>query len=203
MKKPVKKPFKIYSGETFKEIDLGDKLRLRYAISDFGRLISFTDTFKDGNLLNGSILEGYRIFRYKVNNGKKISHKHKFYYKLVAQYFIPKDSDDQTFVLHLDHKLDNDVVSNLKWATKQEMQQHRLTNPKVQRMQKETTKQLVEFNRNREGTKLTTTQVMLIKKILANPNRKTRMKIIAKRFGISEMQLYRIKSGENWARIKI
>jgi DNA-binding Xre family transcriptional regulator len=44
---------------------------------------------------------------------------------------------------------------------------------------------------------------MHIKKILANPNRKTRMKIIARRFGISEMQLYRIKSGKNWGHVTI
>ena len=29
------------------------------------------------------------------------------------------------------------------------------------------------------------------------------MRIIAKQFGISEMQLYRIKSGENWGHVKI
>jgi hypothetical protein len=36
-----------------------------------------------------------------------------------------------------------------------------------------------------------------------DPNRKTRLKLIAKQFGISEMQLYRIKSGENWGHIKV
>jgi len=40
-----------------------------------------------------------------------------------------------------------------------------------------------------------------LKKIINNPQRKTRLKIIAKQFGISEMQLYRIKRGENWASV--
>ena len=44
---------------------------------------------------------------------------------------------------------------------------------------------------------------MRIKKMLANPNRKTRLRLIAKQFGISEMQLYRIKSGENWGHVEI
>jgi DNA-binding Xre family transcriptional regulator len=39
--------------------------------------------------------------------------------------------------------------------------------------------------------------------ILSDPNRKTRLKIIAKRFGVSEMTLQRIKTGENWGHIKI
>ena len=29
------------------------------------------------------------------------------------------------------------------------------------------------------------------------------MRLIAKQFGISEMQLYRIKSGENWSHVKM
>ena len=33
-------------------------------------------------------------------------------------------------------------------------------------------------------------------------SRKTRLKIIAKRFGVSEMQLHRIKTGENWGHVK-
>ena len=44
---------------------------------------------------------------------------------------------------------------------------------------------------------------MLIKKLLANPNQRTRLKMIAKQFGVSEMQISRIKSGENWNHIKI
>jgi len=35
-----------------------------------------------------------------------------------------------------------------------------------------------------------------IKKIIVNSNRKTLMRLMADQFGISEMQLYRIMSGE-------
>ena len=193
----------MYSEEIFKEIVLKDKLRLRYAISNYGRLVSFTENIEDGRILKGTITEGYRIFRYKIFKGKKILNKHKFFCRLVAEYFLEKSSDEQTQVLHLDHNLSNDYYKNLKWATKQEMYQHHKTSPKVQRSKIESTKRIVEYNKNREGSKLSTTKVMLIKKMLANPNRKTRMKIIAKQFGISEMQLYRIKSGENWSHVKI
>lgn len=43
---------------------------------------------------------------------------------------------------------------------------------------------------------------MLIKKMLADPKRKTRQKMIARQFGVSEMQISRIKSGENWGNVK-
>jgi len=44
---------------------------------------------------------------------------------------------------------------------------------------------------------------MVIKKLLANPKQTTRLKMIAKQFGVSEMQIRRIKSGENWGYIKV
>lgn len=48
--------------------------------------------------------------------------------------------------------------------------------------------------------KLTSTQVMHIKLLL---KRERPLKQIAKQFDISEMQVWRIKSGENWSHIKI
>ena len=51
--------------------------------------------------------------------------------------------------------------------------------------------------------KLTTTKILLIKNKLFNPNRKTRLKMIARQFGVSAMTLHRIKTGENWGQIKL
>jgi len=196
-----------FTAEIFKEIELDGELRFRYAISNFGRLISFSDSFDDGRIVKGSITEGYRIFRYKLRTGHKIYHRHKFFHRLVAEQFIPKTSDEQTFVLHLDHNLSNDLFSNLKWATRQEMLLHQNTNPKVLISRQKGKKRLLKLHKAREkegrGVKLTSTQVMLIKKMLSNPERTTRQKIIARQFGISEMQLYRIKSGKNWGQVKI
>ena len=198
-----KNELQIFETENFEELKLEDELKLRYAISNFGRLVSFTDKIEYGRIIKGSITEGYRIFRYRIRRGKKILYRHKFFYKLVAEKFLAKPSDDQVYVLHLDHNLSNDLVGNLKWATRQEMIEHQRTNPKVLISRKISTKRLLEYNKKRDGYKLTTTKVMYIKKLLANPNRKTRMKMIARRFGISEMHLYRIKTGKNWGHVKI
>ncbi len=191
---------RFFATEVFKEISFDGKLQLHYAISNYGRLVSYTDKPADGRFVKGTTIKGYRIFRYKIRDAdNKLKHRHFFYYKLVADYFLPKTSDDQIYVLHLDYNKMNDFAGNLKWATREEMLEHQQKSPHVQ----EARRKLVEHNKNRNGHKLTTTKVMLIKKLLANPNRKTRMKMIAKQFGISEMQLYRIKSGENWGHIKV
>ena len=52
-----------------------------------------------------------------------------------------------------------------------------------------------------EGLKLNASEVKKIKSILANRKRNVTIKQLAKNYGVSEMTMYRIKSGENWARI--
>jgi hypothetical protein len=190
---------RLFALEKFKEIQLEGSLRFRYAISNYGRLISFTNEFTDGRLLKGNITEGFRVFRYKFKENGKMLYKHKMLARLVAENFLPKPSEEHNYVIHLDHNLANDYVGNLKWATREEMLAHQQKSPRVI----EAKEKLIARNKDSKGHKLSITQVMLIKKELANPNRKTRMKMLAKRFGISEMQLYRIKSGENWSHIKI
>ena len=60
-----------------------------------------------------------------------------------------------------------------------------------------------EIKLKTDGPKLTITRVKHLKKILNDPERKTRLKILAKQLGISEMQVSRIKRGENWGHIKV
>jgi hypothetical protein len=190
---------RIYPNEQFKEIELDYPLRLRYAISNRGRLISFLENMEDCRLLKGSLSDGYPTFSFQITKDGKRSSKCLFLYKLVAQYFIPKQSEEQTYVLHLDHSRNNDNVNNLRWATKAEMLEHWNKSPKVIQARKN----LIELNLKADGRKLTTTKVMLIKTILARPEQKTRLKMIAKQFGVSEMQIRRIASGENWRHVKI
>ena len=152
---------KIYPNEEFKEIEIDDKLQRRYAVSNKGRLVSFLDDITSGRLLNGALTDGYRLFRYKLYmEGGKIRNKHLFISKLVAEYFIPKNSDEQIYVLHLDRKRDNDDYRNLRWATKEEMIEHSRKSPFV----KQAKLNLIEHNLNANGRKLTVTKVILIKK---------------------------------------
>ncbi len=191
--------FRLYPGEKFREIEIAHKLKMRYAVSDRGRLISFKEKFEDGTLLKGGDSSGYRTFRYHYyDNGRRTSRVF-LMHNLIAQFFLPKTSEDQKHVLHMDYNIRNDDVSNLRWATYEEMQQHRKGSPAVIRAMKN----LVEHNIKSDGKKLTVTRVIHLKKLLQDPNRKTRIKMLAKQFGISEMQINRIKRGENWGHIKV
>jgi hypothetical protein len=194
---------RFYPKEIFKEIFLEDKLQLRYAISNYGRFVSFTDKIEDGRFVKGTKQDGYRIWRYTTRDeNNKLRYKYRFFYKLVAEYFISKATEEQIYVLHLNRDRANDYVENLQWATKSEMLEHSKKSPYVIEARK---KQLAEFKekRKQQGNKLTATQVMLLKKKLLDPNRKTRLKLLAKQYGVTEMTLQRIKTGENWGHIKV
>jgi hypothetical protein len=192
-------PIRVFPNEEFREIMIEDKLKLRYAISNKGRLMSFLLDIKFGRELKGGMSDGYKLFKYRIIKNGKATYKHLFFSKLIAELFVPKTSEDQTYVLHLDRKRDNDDYRNLKWATREEMLEFGKQSPFVVQAKKN----LLEHNLKANGTKLTVTRVMHIKKLLAKPEQKTRLKMIAKQFGVSEMQIRRIKSGENWGHITV
>lgn len=185
--------------EQWKEYKIKVDGKVKYAVSNLGRIKSFTDSIEKGKLLKGSITEGFLFLRYKRQKNNTITNYHHAVHKMVAELFIPKDNEEQTYVLHLDYDKLNNRITNLKWATYEEMKAHGKNSPFV----KEAFSKLQEFNKNNNGSKLRVIDVMRLKKILLDPNRKTRLKILAKQMGVSEMQLYRIKSGENWGHIKV
>lgn len=190
----------LYPGENFVELNLGVKKRLRYAVSNFGRLISYKERFTDGTLLKPNVTNNLRIFRHKVPKecGTGYFHKHVMLSRAIAEAFVNKPCEKHNFVIHLDFNNLNDHYTNLKWVTEAEKYAHQRINPNV----KEGHIKRIEKKRlAQKGMKLDSTQVMRIKRMIFDPQRKTRMRIIAKQFGISEMQLYRIKTGENWASV--
>ena len=160
-----------------------------YMVSNYGRIKKKKVYDEAWRLSPTSLVSGYESFGIV----KKGTHKASSYYthRLVAILFLEK-IEDQKFVIHLDFDKTNNLVSNLKWANRAELNEHNKKNPvHKKRLGKRT------------YSKLTEGRVRLIKRKINDPNRRTRMRLIAKQFGISEMQLYRIKSGENWGSVKV
>ncbi len=184
-------PLRIFTGEELRTIETGLKKR-QYAITSLGRLIGYTKNVEDGMLVNGSMHEqGYKIWKYKVN-GKA---KHQLFHRMVAEHFLEQPSAEHKFVIHLDHTRTNNSAKNLKWVTLKELQVHNSLNEAVVNRLENFAKKTRLSGR---GNKLTVGKVMLLKKILNNPASNTRKKMLAKQFGISSMQLYRIQTGQNW-----
>ena len=181
------------AGETWKPLTFSGwrQLRNRYAVSSFGRIASYKlDVLKDGKQLSGSLTTGYRTLNLHRPNNKGTLYIH----REMAQLFFKKPSTKHKYVIHRNHnKLDNNI-KNLRWTTLEQMIDHQQGSPaKIAYKEKQANKT--------EGLKLTATQVKKIKTILNNKNRNITIKQLAKNYGVSEMTMYRIKSGENWGRI--
>jgi hypothetical protein len=181
------------TGEVWKPLQFPGwkKLRNCYAVSSLGRIASYKEKVEDGKILEGSITTGYSTLNLHRpdNNGTIYIHRE------IAKIFLKKPSVKYIYVIHLNHnKLDN-KLKNLKWATLKEMIDHQQKSPAKIAYKK------VQANRT-VGLKLNADQVKKIKDTLSSKNRKITIKQLAAKYKVSEMTMYRIKSGENWGRIK-
>ncbi|HUR65604.1 MAG TPA: NUMOD4 domain-containing protein [Chitinophagaceae bacterium] len=182
------------TNETWKALTFSGwkQLRNRYGVSSHGRIASYKkDVLADGKLLSGSLTTGYRTLNLHRPDDKGTLYIH----REIAKLFLRKRMAGQKYVIHRNHnKLDN-TVKNLQWATLEQMIQHQQHSPaKIAYKEKQANKT--------EGLKLTAVQVKKIKTILNSPNRNITIKKLSQQYSVSEMTMYRIKSGENWARIK-
>ena len=182
------------AGESWKQIQFpGHKqLRKKYAVSNHGRAASFEKHIeKDGKLLNGSVTSGYRTLNLHLSDSNGTIYIH----REVAKLFSKKASPKYKFVIHINHKKKDNHHKNLKWATLDEVSSHQQFSPEKIAYKKRQANRTV-------GLKLNATQVKTIKDLINNPKRKLTYKQLAAKYKVSEMTLYRIKSGENWGRIK-
>lgn len=182
------------AGEIWKQIQFsGHKsLRKKYALSNLGRAASYSEKLEeDGKLLNGSITSGYKTLNLHIDNGNGTIYLH----REIAKLFCKKPSPKFRYVIHLNHNKADNNYKNLKWATLEEVSEHQQSSPKKIAYKKR------QANRT-EGLKLNVTQVKSIKETLKNPKRKLTYRQLAEKYHVSEMTLYRIKSGENWGRVR-
>lgn len=176
--------------EEWKVLQFDEKIADKgtFKISNYGRIIKCTE--KGDVLNNKQYINGYETISAKQkHNGKSTS---RYVHKLVAEHFLEKETEDQAYVIHLDYNKLNNEVKNLKWATNKERLHHQFNHPNWDEVVK---------RRNRNIGKLTEGKVRIIKRQLKN--NRTRITMIAKRFGVSDMQIHRIKTGENWGHVKI
>lgn len=158
----------------------------KYEVSNYGRVKSYYGKKPDGKILNPSKIGGFKVvsLRYQGHS------KHFLVHKLVAEFFVPKEKEDQTVVIHLDWNKTNNHYSNLQWSTKAES--YKRMHIRLQEIRKSKGR-VVTYS------KLKPDEVVLIKNMLV---RGVRQKVIAKMFCVSEMQITRIKRGDNWANIE-
>lgn len=179
-------------GEVWKSLRFSGwkELRYNYAVSNYGRIASYKKELREGKLLHGSLTTGYRTLNLHRPGNKGTLYIH----REIAKIFLKNPSPRHRYVVHINHdKLDN-RVKNLRWATLEQMIIHQQKSPAKIAYKN------IQANRT-VGLKLNLGHVKKIKTILKDPQRSITIKRLAKKYKVSEMTIYRIKSGENWARV--
>lgn len=156
----------------------------KYMVSNYGRVKSFMVRKTDGQIMKPSKVGNFLALKISVNKVNVSWYIH----KLVATIFIPNTSKELTHVVHKDLNYMNNQVSNLEWVKKEKVHENeRLRNSRSLKRRKPSNTRLKE----RDVAHL---KAMLIKGFTQAE--------IAKLFCISEMQVTRIKRGENWGHVK-
>lgn len=185
-----KKETKTFWNEEWKPLKSeGFNPRGGYIISNYGNVKSYSHNRKEPKPLKHSVIKGTPYIVLRDIDGKPFTF---LIGELVARHFLPKNKKaDSTKIIWKDYNRSNNYFKNISWASKDERREHIHQDPNY-----------VSKKGIRRYSKLTESQVRLIKKKLNDPTRRTRIKMLARQFGISEMQLYRIKSGKNWSNVK-
>lgn len=182
------------NSEVWKEIgSLKGRTLKRYAVSSLARIAAFEKNISDKLILKQQTNNGFPMVKITIDKKSKGV----FLHNVLAEMFLKKHSPKCKSVIHLNHnKLDNSL-SNLKWATPSEKSEHYKTSPLV----KLATERKVYTGAH--SKKLDEEKVIQLKKEIWNPKRKLSLKQLADKYGIAEMNLYRIKSGVFWFHIHV
>lgn len=184
------------TAEKWKLIEFPKKVKLqkKYLVSNTGKLSSYYDSPKEAQKLKAKRIEDYHCISLRMFGVKKSL----FVHRLVAEAFLRQPTPKHKFVIHLDHNKSNNNASNLKWVTLEQQVEHRKSSPAVKRALKDRILQDGNYSKVLNEKKVTK-----IKEEIWNPKRKRTLKQIAEAYGVSEMNIYRIKSGEFWYKIKV
>jgi hypothetical protein len=160
----------------------------QYQISNYGRVKSFFYS-KEGKILKQGLINNFPAISLKINK-KNIRF---FVHKLVAENWLPKPDFDPDHVIHLDWNTKNNHYGNLEWASKEMVKTRKAAYLKIKYNDPNRPKVITQ-------NKLNEKDVQVIKSMLLKGVANT---TIAKMFCISDMQVTRIKRGENWGHVKV
>jgi hypothetical protein len=156
----------------------------KYQVSNYGRVRSFAYDSENPRVMKQCIINNFNAVSLKINMKSTTIYTH----KLVAAAWLEKPDENSKHVIHLDYNVRNNHVANLKYATHEDVVLHQREREK-------------DPNRKKQinNSKLNEKDVAILKSMIERgvPN-----VTIAKLFRISDMQVVRIKRGENWGHVK-
>ncbi len=164
-----------------------EEIRNKFLVSSYGEVKSLY--FDPPKLLKHYKNMGYRAIPTRKTDGKNTL---VYVHKVVGELYVP-NPENHTHLIFVDGNKGNPDSYNLKWVDAAEFKTH------MAKFHKSAYTYDKDFTPN---NKLSRTQVAVIKKMMLDPNRKTRVKLIAKQFGVSIGTIFSIKRGDSWKDVK-
>ena len=180
----MKRRLRKIEDEVWKIIPYADK---HYEASNYGRIKSFCYDKEEGRVVKPGVIKGFLNVSF-MSEGKKKSF---LVHKLTADLFVDKTKPEQDTVIHLDWNKSNNHYTNLEWVMKEEAYKRMFE--RIHEKRRNSKEKIITYS------KLNADDVTRIKSMLS---RGITQNVIAKLFCVSEMQITRIKRGENWSHIK-
>lgn len=120
-------------------------------------------------------------------------------HKAVAELFLdPPEDQNKKFLIHKDFDKENNYMDNLAWASQEELNTRAKRHPK--NVLYAFKKQFMDLKPVTGNAKLSEAEVLAIKKRLKKGDT---LRKLARRFHVTDMQIHRIKTGENWGHVKL
>ena len=156
-------------------------------MSNYGRIKSYINNKKEGEIIKGSLARGYKRVQLVINKKRE----RKLVHKLVAETFISRPTKESIHVIHKDWNKRNNCVDNLAWVTTSEMNKRMFDEYR-------------ERNKARglkiiSHSKLKEKDVAHLKGLIKQGIPQNQL---SKLFCISATQVKRITRGENWGHIQ-
>lgn len=112
--------------EKWKKLSYQGKKGESYEISNLGNMRKWHPGEKKPQVLKGSNIRGYQVFNTKLTNGRGTS---LYIHKIVAEFFVKRNKEEKSFVIHKDYDKQNNEAKNLKWVDRKGMEKHHSANP--------------------------------------------------------------------------
>ncbi len=172
-------------------------------IRELKKIEDFPEDLKEARIstLNETRLKliGQRKKYVHRTDKKRILNVHVLVHRAVAELFLTKEEHHEK-VIHKDFNKKNNHMDNLEWKTKEETYARYTENPYYKYgLYKAQVYKNTDRSTRTSRNKLVEKEVLYIKQKLAQG--KT-LKELAQKFNVSDMQIHRIKTGENWSQVK-
>ncbi|NEN24110.1 HNH endonuclease [Cryomorpha ignava] len=100
----------------------GEPLLHHFKLSNLGNVVKIKKGIGAETPFSPKNIGGYKYISFTTRNG---SRETIYLHRLVAEFFVPADDENDVFVLHKDYDRENNHFSNLEWVTSQEFYKHR------------------------------------------------------------------------------